>query len=229
MNDARPMRSAGSGSRSSGTSHSLLERVRADDAEAWDRLVTLYAPLVAHWCGRWRLPPDDTADVFQEVFQSVATHIGGFRNDRDSDTFRGWLRTITRSKVFDHFRKQGHEPRAVGGSEAQQRLSRYPAPAPEGIASETGPGPGDELPATDDAAAEGWLFRRGLDLIRAEFEPRTWQAFWQTAVEGRSAADVGNDLAMSPGAVRVAKSRVLQRLRAELGDLSERPPRTGDN
>jgi RNA polymerase sigma-70 factor (ECF subfamily) len=60
---------------------------------------------------------------------------------------------------------------------------------------------------------------RALDAIRGEFEPRTWQAFWKTTVEGRAPKDVAAELAMSAGAVRVAKSRVLQRLRAELGDV----------
>ena len=55
-------------------------------------------------------------------------------------------------------------------------------------------------------------------MIRNEFEPRTWQAFWLTAVEGRAPKDVADELGMSGGAVRVAKSRVLHRLRAELGD-----------
>jgi RNA polymerase sigma-70 factor, ECF subfamily len=63
------------------------------------------------------------------------------------------------------------------------------------------------------------LFHRALDMIRAEFEPRTWQAFWQTTIDDRAPKDVAADLGMSPGAVRVAKSRVLHRLREELGDL----------
>ena len=75
----------------------------------------------------------------------------------------------------------------------------------------------DVEPLIDDA--ETGLFARVLRLIREEFEPRTWQAFWQTAVAGRDTADVGADLSMSPGAVRVAKARVLRRLREELGDL----------
>ena len=58
-------------------------------------------------------------------------------------------------------------------------------------------------------------------LIRGEFHPHTWQAFWATAVEGRSAPDVAAELGMSPVGVRVAKSRVLQRLREALGDLAE--------
>jgi RNA polymerase sigma-70 factor (ECF subfamily) len=56
-------------------------------------------------------------------------------------------------------------------------------------------------------------------MVRGEFEERTWQAFWQTVIGGRAPRDVAADLGMSPGAVRVAKSRVLHRLREELGDL----------
>jgi len=191
------------------TSLSLLARVRANEAPAWQRLVDLYAPLVYYWCRRCGLSPEDTADVFQEVFRSVAEHIESFRRDRAGDSFRGWLRTITRNKIHDHFRRLGREPGGAGGTDAQRRLAQVPA------ATEP------EEDSADDEQAERDLFHRGLELIRAEFEERTWQAFWRTAVEGRPPRDVGAELSMSPGAVRVAKSRVLHRLREELGDLLE--------
>lgn len=181
-----------------GTSSSLLDRVKADEAGAWDRLVKLYAPLLYHWCRRWKLQDEDLADVFQEVFKTLVVHIGAFRRVRENDTFRGWLWTITRSKVHDHFRRRGHE--------AGVPLLEIPAPeAPE---------------ATDPEETEAMrrLFLRGLDLIRGEFEERTWQAFWRTAVEGMAPRDVAVEMSMTSGAVRVAKSRVLQRLREELGD-----------
>src|SRR5438046_713552 len=88
-----------------GTSSSLIDRVKADESGAWDRLVTLYAPLVYHWCRRWNLQEEDLADVFQEVFKTLVVHIARFRRERQGDTFRGWLWTITRNKVQDHFRK----------------------------------------------------------------------------------------------------------------------------
>jgi RNA polymerase sigma-70 factor (ECF subfamily) len=193
------------------TSRSLLERVQADEAAAWDRLVGLYAPLVLHWCRRWGLRDEDAADVFQEVFQAVATHVAGFRKQAPGDTFRGWLRTITHNKVRDYFRRRGREPEAVGGTDALRRLAQVPAPDVP------------EEDAADDEQAERGLFHRVLELIRADFEERTWQAFWRTAVEGRAARDVAAELSMSPGAVRVAKSRVLQRLREEMGDAFEPP------
>ncbi|MCE9606088.1 MAG: sigma-70 family RNA polymerase sigma factor [Planctomycetia bacterium] len=215
--------SSSHGTSSHGTSRSLIERVRGDELGAWDRLVTLYAPLVAYWCRTRRLGHADTADVFQEVFQAVALHIGDFRREQKLDTFRGWLRTITLNKVNDHFRKLQREPQGIGGSEAQQRLTSLPAPSERSEESSAATPPGNEIPIDSPAEIERTfernLFRRGLDLIRSEFEPRTWQAFWMTAVDGRATADVAADLAMTSGAVRVAKSRVLHRLRTELGDL----------
>jgi RNA polymerase sigma-70 factor, ECF subfamily len=126
---------------------------------------------------------------------------------RSSDSFRGWLRTITRNKVLDHLRRQRREPPGEGGSDAQSRLAQVAFPGP----------PAEDSDA--DGRAERGLVRRGLDLIRNEFAERTWQAFWRTAVEGRPACEVAGELSMSPGAVRVAKCRVLHRLREELGDL----------
>jgi RNA polymerase sigma-70 factor (ECF subfamily) len=210
MNALRENPGSGEGSQpSTTTSRSLLERVKSDEPAAWDRLVALYAPLVLGWCRGWGLREQDAADIFQEVFQAVAAHIGGFRKEREGDTFRGWLRTITRNKVHDYFRVRNRQPEGVGGSEAQDRLAQLPAPQP-----------GEDSSLLEENCERG-LVARALELIRCEFTERTWQAFWRTAIEGRSAPDVAAELSMTAGAVRVAKSRVLQRLREELGDLIE--------
>jgi RNA polymerase sigma-70 factor (ECF subfamily) len=205
MSADRPNSGDASAQASTGTSRSLLDAARVRNPEAWERLVALYAPLVLHWCRQLGLPEDDTADVFQDVFHSVAAHLAGFRKSPAGGTFRGWLRTITRNKVNDAFRRRRREPPGVGGSEAQAQLCQVPEPAPV---------EGDD---SGDAAVSA-LLQRGLELIRNEFEARTWQAFWLTAVEGRAAQDVAAELGMSGGAVRVAKSRVLHRLRSALGD-----------
>lgn len=210
MNALRDNPGSGEGSQpSSTTSRSLLERVQSDEPAAWDQLVSLYAPLVYQWCRGWGLREQDATDIFQEVFQAVAVHIGGFRRQRAGDTFRGWLRTITRNKVHDYFRRRGREPEGVGGSEAQAQLAELPAPQPA------------EDSSLSEQHGERALVARALELIRREFAERTWQAFFRTAIDGRSAPEVAAELSMSAGAVRVAKSRVLQRLREELGDLIE--------
>lgn len=193
---------SGSDARSgTSTSRSLLQRARDHEAAAWERLVELYSPLVSHWCRACGLESNDAADVFQDVFQAVARHLEDFRRDRAGDTFRGWLRAIALNKVRDHFRRRQREPGGVGGSEALRRMDQVPDTA-----------------LLEEEGAEHDLLHRALNRVRDEFEPRSWQAFWRTAVDGRSAPDVASELAMSAGAVRVAKSRILHRIRTELGD-----------
>ena len=193
------------------TSQSLLAEAKRADPEAWKRLATLYAPLVASWCRRWGVAGHDVGDVLQEdVFLAVASHLESFRKERPSDTFRGWLLTIARNKTLDHFRRRGQEPAATGGTDASIRLQQVVDPH----------SPGETTDAGDEAVFNAVL-RHALESIRAEFQERTWRAFWGVVVEGRAAADVAADLGMQPGTVRVAKSRVLLRLRRELGDIGE--------
>ena len=188
------------------TSLSLLVRLKANDAAAWDRLVVLYAPLVYYWCRKFHVPDQDADDVFQDVIQSVAANIATFRKEQPGDTFRGWLRVITQNKIHDYFRRLGRQPQAAGGTDANLRLSQLPA-------VEDSDGDDDERQAYQQ------LMHRALELIRCEFTTRTWQAFWRVAVDGQRPVDVAQELAMQPGTVRVAKSRVLRRLRQELGEL----------
>ena len=187
-------------------SSTLLERVKAQRPEAWERLADLFGPVVYGWCRRAGVVREDAADVVQEVFGAVATGIDAFRRDRPGDSFRAWLAGITRHKIADHFRRRQNGPEARGGTDAQQQMQQVPEPEAESVGS------------LDDGA-DSLLYHRGLDLVRAEFENRTWHAFWGTAVEDRPARDVADELGMSVLAVYKAKSRVLRRLRQELRDL----------
>jgi RNA polymerase sigma-70 factor, ECF subfamily len=91
------------------TSHSLIVQAKAREPAAWERLVKLYSPLVYFWCQESGLPPSDVHDVFRDVFHALARDISKF-HPTENGTFRGWLRTMARNKVNDHFRRIG--PRA---------------------------------------------------------------------------------------------------------------------
>jgi RNA polymerase sigma-70 factor (ECF subfamily) len=187
------------------TSASLVERVRRHDQAAWRRMVRLYGPLVYYWCRHCELQASDLADVFQEVFRSVAGSIGAFEHGDSGQTFRGWLRTITRNKLNDHFRKAKRVPLAAGGSSANARWQQFVDQ------------PQSSTPSALDEERTV-LVHRALGLLKTDFEERTWKAFWRTAVDGQSATQVADELGMTPAAVRKSKSRVLQRLREELDD-----------
>jgi len=189
----------------SATSASLLERVRANEAQGWEQLVHLYAPLVFSWCQRAGLSHEDAADTLQEVWKSVTGHIGRFEPQVGS--FRGWLWTITRNKLHDHFRSRQGKPAATGGSEARQFL--------ENIAENE---PREEAGVLDDG-----LLHRTLELIRPEFEEKTWRAFWRMTVDGVPASDAGAELGLSANGAHQAKFRVLRRLRRQMEGLMEIP------
>jgi RNA polymerase sigma-70 factor (ECF subfamily) len=191
-----------------GTSLTLLERSRANEPGAWDRLVSLYAPLVRSWCVGAGVQDADADDVVQEVCAAALNSLAGFRRDRPGDTFRGWLRGITRHLLVQHFRRSRRQLRGSGGSEALDMIHEVADPRVE-------------LAEEDSPAQMQGLYSRALEQVRGEFEERTWRMFWLTTVEERTPGAVAELMGVSAAAVRKAKSRVLHRLREELGDVIE--------
>lgn len=195
------------------TSRSLVMRLKDEDAIAWRDLVHLYSPLIIYWCRKQGANDRDCEDILQDVFRTVVTSIDSFTKDKPSSTFRGWLRTITRSRIADFYRRTSDEPDAAGGTEAQMRFGQF--------VEKLNPVNNDEDATKDDPSEYESLYQRAIELIRDEFQEQSWKAFWRTTVDGCSATEVADELGMRPGTVRVAKSRVLQRLRDRLGDLLE--------
>ncbi|MCA9119837.1 MAG: sigma-70 family RNA polymerase sigma factor [Planctomycetaceae bacterium] len=193
---------------SSSTSLTLLSRVRAAEPAAWERLTQLYGPVVYRWARRAGLQPHDASDVMQDVFHAVTTNIGKFERQGDGGGFRGWLWTISRNKIRDHFRHLKGRAQATGGTAALDQIHQLPD-APPGLNSESG------------IIEMGNLRRRAMELVRGDFEERTWQAFWRSAVEGDSPSDIACDLGISVWTVYKARSRVLNRLRQELEGLED--------
>ena len=195
--------SSGTPDTASSTSYSLLQRACGHDPRAWQRISDLYVPLVYGWVRKSGLQESDAADIVQEVFQSLAARLETFRHDRPGDSFYGWLYTITRNKIRDHFRNGAGWPGAAGGTAANVQLRELPAESSEEEA--------DQLTAD--------LARRAAELMKVDFEQRTWQVFWRIVVDQARPADVAEEFGMSAAAVYQAKSRVLRHLRRELDGL----------
>jgi RNA polymerase sigma factor (sigma-70 family) len=179
---------------------SLLLRLRDPrDAAAWSDFVELYAPLVYRQARRAGLQDADVADVTQEVFRAVASAIGQFEYDSHRGEFRGWLYRITQNKIRDAAARR--HIAGTGDTAVHNLLHEQP----------------------DNAATTAWDddFRASLlawayDQVHARCDPTTWQAFWLTAVDGQSGEQAAARLGLSIGAVYVAKSRVLVRLKEVL-------------
>jgi RNA polymerase sigma-70 factor (ECF subfamily) len=190
----------------SSISSTLLDQLRARRPEAWRRLVDLYGPVVYRWSRQLGVGSADAADVVQEVFSAVAVRVAQFRREKPGDSFGGWLRTIARNKVCDYFRRRQGRADAEGGTQAYRRLLEL-AETPDASTTAEALGPDSRFP------------QRLMDLVRVEFENRTWEVFQRIVVEGQSPAEVAAAMGLRLPAVYKAKSRVLRRLREELRDL----------
>lgn len=189
------------------TSLTLIERVKSRDRDAWQRLVNLYTPLLRYWCRSWGANQEDTDDILQDVFQAILSSLKDFRRDREGDSFRGWLRGVARNKTLFFFRRRGDQ--GLGGTDFYRRSLLMP----------------DQGRDAEDEEGQlvGALYQSALKLVRAEFEERTWQAFWLSVVEGKPPTLIAEHFGVSPAAVRQSKSRVLRRLKDVLGELPTAP------
>ena len=122
-------------------------------------------------------------------------------------TFRGWLYTITRNMIGNFLRRQRNRPKGTGDADARERLGATPTPPEDGPDGEW------------EREYQRRLAARAMELVKPEFQANTWKSFWEAAVGGRPAQAVGAELRMTPGAVYVAKCRVLVRLRDEVRRL----------
>ena len=190
---------------SSPTRSSLLMRIRDPrDGVAWAEFVDIYGPLVYDYGRRRGLQDADAADLTQDVLRAVAAAAGRFAYDPARGAFRSWFFTVTRRKLLDTARRRRPGDRGSGDTDVQKRLEEE-----EDVRSDGG----DEWDQAFRQRPLDWA----SGLIRGEFRPATWRAFWLCAVEGKAPGEASASLGMSVGAVYAAKCRVLARLREEIG------------
>lgn len=184
------------------TRRSLLVRIRdTHDGRAWTEFVAIYEPLVYRLARRHGFQHADALELTQEVLLAVSKSIDRWNTDPACGSFRGWLFRVARNLMINLLVKQRRHPQAVGNTDFQRLLAQVPDPAC------------DES-AVFDLEYRRSLFRWAAEQVQAEFRPSTWQAFWGTCVDGRPVSDVAHELRLSIGAVYVARSRVMARLRA---------------
>ena len=193
----------------SSTSASLLDRLREDPrSPAWQRMTDIYQPLIRSWLHRQDVLTQDADDLVQEVLAVVVRRLPEFEHNQRVGAFRTWLRTITVNVVRDHWRSRKKRPAATGGSDLNDFLNQLEDP-------DSG------LSQLWDQEHDRHVTHRLLQMLKGDFEAKTWQAFTRLALDGVPAAEVAQELGLTTNAVFIAKSRVLARLRQEAAGLVE--------
>ena len=190
------------------TRPSLLLRIRdRSDQDSWTEFVEIYAPLVYSFLRKRGLQDADAADLVQDVMGTVARTAKSFDYQPSRGSFRRWLFTVVQNRLRNFYKSRASHPGGTGGTRAYLRLNREVGEATHG----------EEL---WEREYERRLFRHASEQVRRDFNETTWQAFWQTAMEGQPAAEAAKQLGMSRAAVYLAKSRVLRRIKEHVALLN---------
>ena len=177
-----------------------MVRVRDhDDSDAWRQFVEAYAPLVVSFARKRGFQDADAADLAQDVLQKVAKAISRFEYDPQHGTFRSWLYRITRNTLADHAHALRKHASGNGDPQGQQLVNLASA--------------NDELEQQWDREHASHMLRWAMKRLQADFAPKTIEAFQRTVLEEQKAASVAKELGISVGAVYIAKSRAMVRLR----------------
>ena len=185
------------------TKSSLLLRLcDARDEEAWSHFVRVYAPLVYGYARRRRLQDSDAGDVTQDVLRAVVRDASKLDGIHRRGSLRSWLFAVAHHKMCDFQEARGRQAQASGKSAVLAVLR--------------------EQPAREDRAAwereyDQRLYAWAAEQVEAQCSAVTWSAFRQTAVEGKAPAAVAEELGMTVAAVYLAKSRVMARLKEQIG------------
>jgi len=187
-----------------------------EDALAWEEFTQIYQPLIFRIAVSRGLQPADANDVTQEVMSRVAKSIRLFDPDPAKGSFRGWLSRITRNLVIEFMRNKNRLPKTSDDTAVYRLIQSKPDPGSES--------------QLFDIEYERQLFAWAAEKVESKFEPKTWQAFWQTAVENKPVNEVASQLKISRGAIYIARSRVIAALktvveRTEMADGIQGDPR----
>jgi RNA polymerase sigma factor (sigma-70 family) len=183
--------------------------------EMWVVFSARYRDVILGWCLRRGLPPDAAEDLTQEVMLKLFQRLPEYRYDPARGQFRGWLKAVVGNTLTDFWRCRQRQPDgdALGGTaflEQAQAMAN-----PESV--------GELSVLLEDRAAS--VAGEVLARVRARVKETTWQAFYQTLVEERPAAEVAAALNLTVASVYKSTYRVKQLLLEEYRHVE----RSGDD
>ncbi len=190
------------------TRASLLVRVRDPaDHTAWSEFVQIYRPVILRMARHKGLQDADADDVAQQILIAVAYAVEQREHDLKRAKFRTWLHRVTHNAILNvHTRSK--PDRASGDSELRALLNQHESPT----------GPDSDLLRLEHRRE---VFRWAARQVRAEFQQATWDAFWQTAIEGQAVDAAAKELGKNPGAVYAARSRVIRRIQDKVAEYQQ--------
>ena len=181
------------------TDSGLLDRLAAEDEQAWIEFDAKYRRMIAGIGRKRGIAPEDYDDLMQEVMLVCCRHISSFFYDRTRGHFRSWL--------F-----------AVAWNSARRILRRKSSVSPDpGLLPEYDEGIDREFMAQ----YENFLLESALKLLKKRVSIQTYSAFTMLSLQQMPVAEVSRITRKSPPVLYLIRHRCLRILRQCIAEIPE--------
>ena len=187
------------------TRHSLIVRLKDQrDDLAWTEFVCAYEPFLMRLVRKQGTPVRHVADVSQQLLIAIARSVDGWKPDGKVASFRRWLGRVARNVVIKFMMRERKQVTGQGGSDFLTLTEEMPDAS---------------IDAQQAKRYEQELILWAAELVRVEFRETSWRAFWETQIDGRSVADVSEELGVSTGSIYMSRSRIFARIRSHFEEV----------
>lgn len=193
------------------TRSSLIQRLKATiNGESWEEFFHTYWELIYNVARRAGLSEADAQDIVQETILKVHNSLDRFEYNRKRGTFKGWLRTVTRSRLNDFFKKQQRRPALNQPlEEAADELQNLEDP---------------EGPEIEKIWDEEWnrnLIQAALSRTKKLSSPKQFQIFKCHYIDEWTVRETCRTLGVNAAQVYMAKQRIGKIFREAVETLQE--------
>lgn len=185
------------------TSSNMIDELQGFSDRKWEEFVSVYTPLIMFWIRKHISDQHTQLDILQDCLMSIAKGITDFEEQPQKGAFRSWLKTITHRRVVDYFRENQLQPVVNNEYLIEQTVDQIKP---------------DEETEEEHLAFEE-LSARAMQIVHSSMTGKSWDMFWMSVVQNVPTREIALKYGVSQGAVRMARGRVLNRLRELLPDM----------
>ncbi len=191
------------------TRPSLIRRLGdTEDANAWEEFFAIYGPLVYRFARRKGFQHADAENIVQDVMVAVGKAVDSWEPNPRRGRFRTWLFRIARNLMINFLVRPKYQLKGSGDTRVMKWIEEQPDCSLE------------ETEAFEHEYRKE-VFRWAASRVKQSVSQNHWNAFWLSSVEGLPIAELATKLGISVGAIYIARSRIIVKIKEQVARFDE--------
>ncbi len=183
------------------TSHTLLQRAKFDDQNAWEGFIEAYGRFIFHMLNVMRVPQKDIDDLSQLILLKLWKNLGSY--DFEKGRFRPWLSTVIKNSVLSYF-KSNKKKNSELSMDAHGEDMLLAMPFVE-----------SEIEEKIEEQWKSYVAEKALERIAPSFSKNAMDVF-RLSLKGMDNAEISAELEIKKTSVAELKARVKSKFVKEI-------------